>query len=91
MKPAGTVTISLDDYHKLIELQEKADALTASTKRAAKELAVFLSFMTSRSDIEPHVSEFNKQSIINSSNSSTLSVTNLVFIIRELYSRSSIF
>lgn len=62
MKPAGTVTISLDDYHKLIELQEKADALTANTKRAAKEMAVFLSFMTSRSDIEPHVSEFNKQS-----------------------------
>jgi hypothetical protein len=62
VKPAGTVTISLDDYHELIEHQEKADALTTSTKRAAKEMAVFLSFMTSRSDIEPYVAEFNKQS-----------------------------
>ena len=62
MKPAGTVTISLDDYHKLIEHQQKADVLSTSTKRAAKEMAVFLSFLTSRSDIEPYVAEFNKQS-----------------------------
>ena len=62
MSPAGTVTISLDDYHDLLDAQEKTESLSASTKRAGKEMAVFLSFLSTRADIEPHVSEFNKQS-----------------------------
>jgi len=36
-------------------LQEKSDLLL-------KELQVFLSFIVSRTDIAPHITEFNKQS-----------------------------
>lgn len=62
MIKAGSVTISLEDYHGLIELQDRSEKMSESTKRASKEVAVFLSFLTSRADIEPYVSEFNKQS-----------------------------
>lgn len=62
MKPLGTVTISLEDYQEMRDQYEKAALLSDKTKRAAKEMAVFLSFMVSRSDIEPYVEEFNKQS-----------------------------
>ena len=59
---AGTVTISLKDYHELLESKKKSDTLRANTERAAKEIAVFLSFMATRKDIEPYVQEFNRQS-----------------------------
>lgn len=59
---AGTVTISLKDYHDLLESKKKSDTLRANTERAAKEIAVFLSFMATRRDIEPYVQEFNRQS-----------------------------
>tara|TARA_R110000765_G_scaffold132516_2_gene231030 strand:+ start:118 stop:369 length:252 start_codon:yes stop_codon:yes gene_type:complete len=62
VRPAGTVTIPLEDYHKLLEVQEKTETLNSNTKRASKEIAVFLSFLTSRTDVAPYVEEFNKQS-----------------------------
>ncbi len=52
---AGTVTISLKDYHDLLENKKKSETLRANTERAAKEIAVFLSFMATRKDIEPYV------------------------------------
>tara|TARA_R100001198_G_scaffold90161_1_gene67181 strand:+ start:433 stop:675 length:243 start_codon:yes stop_codon:yes gene_type:complete len=58
----GTVTISLKDYHDLLETKEKADDISTATRKAARELAVFLTFMATRKDIEPHVQEFNRQS-----------------------------
>lgn len=61
-KVAGTVTISLDDYHELVHAEEKAEETNSRTKRAAKELAVFLTFLVTRSDIESYISEFNRQS-----------------------------
>lgn len=61
MIPAGTVTISLKDYHDLLESKEKSETLRDDTQRAAKEIAVFLSFMVTRKDIEPYVQEFNRQ------------------------------
>lgn len=58
----GQVTIKLEDYHALLDakiqtlgLQEKSDLLL-------KELQVFLSFIVSRTDIAPYITEFNKQS-----------------------------
>lgn len=62
MDVKGTVTISLDDYHRLLKSKEQASVAEANTKRAAKELAVFLSFLASRENIAPHVQEFNRQS-----------------------------
>ena len=59
---AGTVTISLADYQKLVSAEEKADAFNSKTKYAAKELSVFLTFLSTRSDISPYVTEFNRQS-----------------------------
>ena len=54
--------MKLEDYHALLdakiqtlELQEKSDILL-------KELQVFLSFIVSRTDIAPYITEFNKQS-----------------------------
>ena len=58
----GTVTISLSDYEKLRDAFENAQKLEDSTKRAAKELQVFLSFLCSRGSIEEYVNEFNRQS-----------------------------
>tara|TARA_R110002012_G_scaffold2124_9_gene10185 strand:+ start:521 stop:769 length:249 start_codon:yes stop_codon:yes gene_type:complete len=59
---AGTVTISLADYHAMVEAEEKADNFNDRTKRAAKELSVFLTFLATRSDVESYISEFNRQS-----------------------------
>ena len=58
----GTVTISLTDYEKLKNASKDAKELDDSTRRAAKELQVFLSFLCTRSSIEEYVNEFNRQS-----------------------------
>ena len=60
MKIPGTVTISLDDYNELISQQKKTEELNVNTKKAAKEMAVFLTFLITRSEIEPFVEEFNR-------------------------------
>ena len=58
----GTVTISLDDYHALIDASSKSLELKENLQLATKELQVFLSFLCTREDIEKYVKEFNRQS-----------------------------
>ena len=58
----GTVTISLEDYHKLINSEDKYNKLVDSTAYGMKELQVFLSFLCNRQEIEKYIDEFNKQS-----------------------------
>ena len=58
----GTVSISLDDYHTLLESAEKSLELKGNLDKAIKELQVFLSFLCTRENIERYVEEFNKQS-----------------------------
>ena len=58
----GSVTINLDDYHALLESAQKTAELRENTELLLKELQVFLSFMTTRAEIEPYIVEFNKQS-----------------------------
>jgi len=58
----GTVTISLEDYTKLIEkngtLVEKEEHLY----KTAKELAVFLSFLSNKENMDKYIHQFNLQS-----------------------------
>ena len=58
----GSVTISIDDYHALIDSAEESVKVRESANRAAKELQVFLSFLCTRENIENYVEEFNRQS-----------------------------
>ena len=58
----GTVNISLEDYHKLVDSSADSLKLKGNLDRAVKELQVFLSFLYSREDIESYVKEFNRQS-----------------------------
>ena len=58
----GTVTISLEDYNKLSKkdklLKSKEDYLHSM----AKELSVFLSFLSSRENMDKYITQFNLQS-----------------------------
>ena len=58
----GTVSISLDDYHTLLEASEKSLEVKGNLDISIKELQVFLSYLCTREDIEKHVAEFNRQS-----------------------------
>ena len=58
----GSVTISLDDYHALIDSNDESLELKDKLSLAVKELQVFLSFLCTREDIEKYVEEFNRQS-----------------------------
>ena len=58
----GTVSISLKDYHDLINSDTKSLELKQNLNLAVKELQVFLSFLCTREDIEKYVKEFNRQS-----------------------------
>ena len=58
----GSVSISLEDYHALIEASSKSLELKENLQLATKELQVFLSFLCTREDIEKYVKEFNRQS-----------------------------
>tara|TARA_R100001594_G_scaffold148458_1_gene203733 strand:+ start:34 stop:279 length:246 start_codon:yes stop_codon:yes gene_type:complete len=58
----GSVTISIKDYHALLDSAEESIMLKDASKRAAKELQVFLSFLCTRENIEGHIEEFNRQS-----------------------------
>tara|TARA_R110000737_G_scaffold245467_1_gene256086 strand:+ start:344 stop:604 length:261 start_codon:yes stop_codon:yes gene_type:complete len=62
MELNGTVTISLKDYTKLIEVYPKAEKSRKNLYEASKEIEVFLSFLCTREDIEDYVGEFNRQS-----------------------------
>ena len=58
----GSVTISLEDHHSLLESAEKTLQIKDKFYTAGKELQVFLSFLASRGDLEKYVDEFNRQS-----------------------------
>tara|TARA_R110000823_G_scaffold271307_3_gene390730 strand:- start:2573 stop:2833 length:261 start_codon:yes stop_codon:yes gene_type:complete len=62
MKIPGTVSITLDDYHAILEKSAKIHDLEEKTKLAAKELQVFLTFICDKADISEYIEEFNKQS-----------------------------
>ena len=58
----GTVSISIDDYHALIDSSAEALELKENLNLTIKELQVFLSFLCTREDLEKYVGEFNRQS-----------------------------
>ena len=58
----GSVTISIKDYHALLDASINAKNLEESTKLAAKEIQVFLSFIYDKVDIQSYIDEFNRQS-----------------------------
>jgi len=62
MKLKGTVTITLDDYHSLLDQGDTNLAYTRSIKETSKELSVFLSYILSKEDIANHIESFNMQS-----------------------------
>ena len=57
----GTVTLNLEDYHRLVEEQPKAEEYRKNLYEASKEIEVFLSFLVTREDIEDYVTEYNRQ------------------------------
>jgi len=56
------VSITLEDYHTLLDSNIKSVKLKDNLNLAVKELQVFLSYLCTRENIERHVEEFNKQS-----------------------------
>ena len=58
----GSVTISIEDYHALIDSNITTRELQDSVKLAAKELQVFLSYLCDKIDISNYIEEFNRQS-----------------------------
>ena len=58
----GTVTISIDDYHALLDATTTSLKVKDNSNILIKELQVFLSFLCTRENIEKYVGEFNKQS-----------------------------
>ena len=58
----GNVTLSLEDYHTLIDSNASSLELKEKLDIAVKELQVFLSFLCTREDLEKYVGEFNRQS-----------------------------
>ena len=58
----GSVTISIEDYHSLLDSTNNAKELNAATKLAAKELQVFLSYLCDQGDMSKYIEEFNRQS-----------------------------
>ena len=58
----GSVTISIVDFQALLDAQITSEELNKSTKLAAKELQVFLSYICDKIDISKYIEEFNRQS-----------------------------
>ena len=58
----GSVTISIDDYHILLDSKIEASEIKDKLNTAVKELQVFLSFLCTRENLENYVEEFNRQS-----------------------------
>ena len=58
----GNVTLSLEDYHALIDASSKTFELKDNLDLTVKELQVFLSFLCTRENLEKYVEEFNRQS-----------------------------
>ena len=64
----GSVTITLEDYHSLVDSNSKSVDLKDKLDIAVKEMQVFLSFLCTRANIENYVEEFNRQSKTSSIN-----------------------
>ena len=58
----GSVTISIEDFQALLDAKVTAEEVKDSTKLAAKELQVFLSYLCDKEDISKYIEEFNRQS-----------------------------
>ena len=58
----GTVSITLEDYHALIDASMNAKDIQESTKLAAKELQVFLSYICDKENMSGYIEQFNRQS-----------------------------
>lgn len=58
----GSVTISIDDFQEFCKSAERSAEIRSNFRLAIKELQVFLSFLTTRADLEKYVDEFNRQS-----------------------------
>lgn len=58
----GTVSITLEDFQALLQSAEETGKTRDKYVTASKELAVFLSFLATRTDLEKYIDEFNRQS-----------------------------
>ena len=58
----GSVTISIEDFQSLLVTSDKAKEFRDKSILASKELQVFLSFLSTRADIDKYIEEFNRQS-----------------------------
>tara|TARA_R100000781_G_scaffold75822_1_gene47102 strand:- start:789 stop:1034 length:246 start_codon:yes stop_codon:yes gene_type:complete len=58
----GTVTISLEDYNKLTKKNELLKNKEEYLYQTAKELSVFLSFLSGRENMDKYIEQFNLQS-----------------------------
>ena len=58
----GTVTISIDDFEKLTKNEDRVKTKEDNLYTTAKELSVFLSFLSTRTDIKKYVEQYNLQS-----------------------------
>ena len=58
----GTVTLSLEDYELLKDNSKSGIEIKLGILKAAKELEVFLTFLTTRTDIGEYLEEFNSYS-----------------------------
>jgi len=58
----GSVSISIEDFQKLLKSEENLNTIQENFTIAKKELQVFLSFIASKENIEKHIEEFNRQS-----------------------------
>ena len=58
----GSVTISIEDFQALLVTSDKAKEFRDKSILASKELQVFLSFLSTRADIDKYIEEFNRQS-----------------------------
>ena len=58
----GTVTISLEDYTKLVKKSETLLKKEEHLHKTAKELAVFLSFLSNKENMDKYITQFNIQS-----------------------------
>ena len=57
----ATVTLPLAEFDKLREAHENAEELIKSTKKAALEIEVFLSYLITRENMDESLEEFNRQ------------------------------
>lgn len=61
-KLQGSVTISLKDYHALLDLGEHNKKIREHLETTARELGVFLTFVGTRPDMDKLIEDFNLQS-----------------------------